>query len=413
MREVRYKGKNGIKSPAIFYIYYFIVFFGIAIQGSFLNLYLTEAGLPVKTVGIINGVIQLLSLVVMPVLGRIADRAPTKNMVLIAELVIATLTLILMSRAGDIVMICLFRVLYAVFFTPISSVYETITMEYCHRNGWEYGPIRMSGTIGFSIMAFVSGISIRGDIKTIFPLMIGSYVLTIIAALFLPDSTRVSRVYASQSGGSDTGRVLSLLKDRQIRNVLIMFFIYSFASSVNNAYFANHVRELGGDYAVVGIANAVLGLSELPFHMGPGKRWLQRIGVERSLLVVLAVGTFRWTVCALTGDPWVLTATMALNGIQLVPVIIGMAQFLFDHAPEDLKVSAQSTLRHSTQVLAVLLADFAGSGLHHLFEKAGLQPIKGLYLTLIPLNVIGILLGTASIRRGGTRERTDGGTRTD
>lgn len=85
MREVRYKGKNGIKSPAIFYIYYFIVFFGIAIQGSFLNLYLTEAGLPVKTVGIINGVIQLLSLVVMPVLGRIADRAATKNMVLLAD----------------------------------------------------------------------------------------------------------------------------------------------------------------------------------------------------------------------------------------------------------------------------------------------------------------------------------------
>ena len=135
-------------------------------------------------------------------------------------------------------------------------------------------------------------------------------------------------------------------------------------------------------------------------NLGPGKRWLQKIGVERSLLVVLAVGTFRWTVCSLTNDPWVLTATMALNGIQLVPVIIGMAQFLYDHAPEDLKVTAQTTLRHSVQVIAVLVADFAGSGLHHLFELLGKHPIKGLYVCMIPLNILGIIMGLTSIRKG-------------
>ena len=81
--------KNDPKSPAIFYIYYFVVYFGIAIQGSFLTLYLTESGLPVKTIGLLNGIIQILSLFVLPVLGRIADRAPTKNKVLCIELAIS------------------------------------------------------------------------------------------------------------------------------------------------------------------------------------------------------------------------------------------------------------------------------------------------------------------------------------
>lgn len=392
--------KNDPKSPAIFYIYYFVVYFGVAIQGSFLTLYLTESGLPVKTIGLLNGIIQLLSLIVLPVLGRIADRAPTKNQVLCGELALSITVLFLMSKARNLIMICVFRILYAMFFTPISSVYETITMEFCRKNGWEFGPIRMSGTIGYSIMSFASGFGLKGNIKAIFPMLITSYCLTLILAFLLPRSSRVERVVVSPNEGSDTKRVFAVLKDRQVRNVMIMFFVYSLSSSVNNTYFGNYAQELGGDYAIIGIAHAVLGLSELPFHLGPGKRWLQRIGVERSLLVVLAVGTFRWIICALTNDPWVLTATMALNGIQLVPVIIGMAQFLYDHAPEDLKVTAQTSLRHSVQVIAVLVADFAGSGLHHLFETMGKHPIKGLYLCLIPLNLLGIYMGFSSIRKG-------------
>lgn len=391
--------KNDPKSPAIFYIYYFVVYFGTAIQGSFLTLYLTESGLPVKTIGLLNGIIQIMSLFVLPILGRIADRASTKNKVLCTELACAITILFLMSRARNLIIICVFRILYAMFFTPISSVYETITMEFCRKNGWEFGPIRMSGTIGYSIMSFASGFGLKGNIAAIFPMLIASYTMTFMIALFLPRSSRVERVVVSPNEGSDTKRVFAVLKDRQVRNVMIMFFVYSLASSVNNTYFGNYAQELGGDYAIIGIAHAVLGLSELPFHLGPGKRWLQRIGVERSMLVVLAVGTFRWTICALTNDPWVLTATMALNGIQLVPVIIGMAQFLYDHAPEDLKVTAQTSLRHSVQVIAVLVADFVGSGLHHVFETVGVHPIKGLYVCLIPLCLLGIVLGAASIKR--------------
>ena len=404
---VKIFNKDDPKSPLIFYVYYFVVYFGIAIQGSFLTLYLTESGVPVKTIGLINGVIQILSLFVLPVLGRIADRAPTKNRVLCIELSISILTLFLMSKARDLIMIIAFRIAYAMFFTPISSVYEAITMEYCRKNGWEFGPIRMSGTIGYSIMSFASGFGLKGNISAIFPMLIVSYSMTLFLALLLPRSTRVERVVVSpnEAKESDAKRVLSVLKDRQVRNVMIMFFIYSLSSSVNNTYFGNYTKELGGDYAIIGIAHAVLGLSELPFHLGPGKRWLKRIGVEKSMLVVLSVGVFRWAVCALTKDPWVLTATMALNGIQLVPVIIGLAEFLYDHAPADLKVTAQTTLRHSVQVIAVLVNDFAGSGLFRLFELLGKHPIRGLYVCLIPLNILGIIMGLTSIRKGNSSEQ--------
>ena len=151
---------------------------------------------------------------------------------------------------------------------------------------------------------------------------------------------------------------------------------------------------------MVGIAYSILGFSEIPFHVGPGKRWLQKLGVERSLLMVLAVGLFRWTVCAMTNNATVLMWTMILNGIQLVPVIIGMAQFLYDHAPEGLKVTAQTSLRSTVSVAAMLVADFGGSAMYHIFEKKGINGYKGMYYLMVPMCIIGMICGIVSIRKG-------------
>ncbi|MBQ5341211.1 MAG: MFS transporter, partial [Oscillospiraceae bacterium] len=74
--------RDNPKSPWIFYIFYIIVFCGGSVQGSFMGLYLTEMGVPVKTLGVINGITQIISLITLPILGRIADRARSKNLVM-------------------------------------------------------------------------------------------------------------------------------------------------------------------------------------------------------------------------------------------------------------------------------------------------------------------------------------------
>lgn len=387
--------RENVRSPLIFYLYYFVVFFGNAIQGSFLSLYLTNVGVPASTVAVLNGIIQLISLAALAIFGRIADRAPSKNIVLCSGLAVSIITLILFSQAKSVVAICIFRVAYAAFFTPIASIYETITLDFTSRNGWQYGPIRMTGTLGFSLMALIAGLGLNKNIAYVFPLLIGSYVMTLILAFMLPISRNTTRKEKVRENGS----VFDVLKNRTVRNVMIMFFIYSLGSSLNNTFFGIYTQELGGNYMMVGIANMILGLSELPFHLGPGKRWLNRIGLERSMLVVLTVGAFRWAVCGLTRSPWVMVATMGLNGIMLVPVIINLAEFLYANAPEGLKVTTQTTLRSSVSVIAMLIANFGGGALHKALEGAGVNPIKSMYLMLVPFFIIAIMIGFSSMKK--------------
>ncbi|MBQ1358544.1 MAG: MFS transporter [Oscillospiraceae bacterium] len=399
--------RDNPKSPWRFYIFYIIVFCGGAVQGSFMGLYLTEMGVPVQTLGVINGVTQIVSLFTLPILGRIADRAPSHNMVMDIGYLITISVFTAFMFIRNITTIVLLRFCYSIIATPLNSVYDTIAMEQSRLRGWDYQPMRWMGTLGYSVMSYVSGFILNGEIKTIFPVMIVCYIATFIVGLMLPVAPRTMRVVASPNEPKSKESVYSILKDRQVRNVLIMFFIYSLAGTTNNTYFGNYNQELGGTLTMIGIAHAILGFSEFPFHLGPGKRWLQKIGVERSMVMVLLVGTFRWTICALTNNATVLMWTMVLNGAMLVPVIIGLSRFLFDHAPEGLKVTAQTSLRSTVSVIAMLISDFGGSAVFHLFERSGLNPYKGMYWLMVPLSFIGAMIGLSSVRKRESQEKAE------
>ena len=156
--------KENPRSPWIFYIFYFVVYFGNAIQGSFLSVYLNEMGVQPATISLLNGILQLLSLVFLPIMGRLADNAPTKNMVMTIGYMITIFFLFMFTQVQSVLVICVLRILYGLMATPLMSIYETITFDSITKKGWEYQPIRMSGTIGFSIMALVSGYLLKGDI---------------------------------------------------------------------------------------------------------------------------------------------------------------------------------------------------------------------------------------------------------
>ncbi len=403
IQKILHFDKENPRSPWIFYIFYFVVFFGNAIQGSFLSVYLNEMGIAAGTIAVLNGILQLLSLIFLPIMGRIADNAPTKNIVMTVGYLITIAFLFIFTQVQNLFLICSLRILYGLLSMPLMSIYETITFDTITKKGWEYQPIRMSGTIGFSIMALASGYLLKGNIKTIFPIMIAGYAATIMIGLFMPTSRKVITRPIADNQKAEKAKgvsVYSLLKNRKIRNVLTMFFIYSLSSSMNMNFFSLYARTLGGDLKMLGFANAILGFSELPFHLGPGKRWLKRIGVEKSQLVVLAVGIFRWIICAITKNAVVLMWTMILNGIMLVPSAIGMAEFLYKESPDGLKVTAQTSLRSSVSVAAMLIADFGGSVLITLLSSKGLVPYKYIYLTLIPISVIGLIIGYTSMKKG-------------
>ena len=90
----------------------------------------------------------------------------------------------------------------------------------------------------------------------------------------------------------------------------------------------------------------------------------------------------------------------------MLPVTIGLVQFLYDNAPDDLKVTAQTSLHSSISVAAMLAADFGGSLMHTILERAGLDPIKYQYMFLVPIFIIVLIIGYTSMKKGDGEETT-------
>lgn len=89
--------ENRKNSPMLFYAYYFVIFFGTAIQYSFLMMYLNNAGMSSSIIGLVNGLTYIISFIVNPIYGTIADRVINKNKVLIAGMIMSIVLLIFLA----------------------------------------------------------------------------------------------------------------------------------------------------------------------------------------------------------------------------------------------------------------------------------------------------------------------------
>ena len=392
-----FKNSSFFSKPYIFYLFYFNIFLFGVVQGSFVSMYLTEKGVPSNYIGIISGVIQVLCLLIAQLYGAIADNARSKNRVLITILCVSIVLLYVFSKVTSIIMVILFQILFTITYQPMMGVYESMAIECSRRYGYAYSPIRMSGTIGYAVMALISGFWLNKNKEMLFPILIGTMILTLITAFFLPEVGKTERNKDGAAEKYDIREVYALLKDKSVLRVLIMYLFYMLCNSFSHTYFGIYMTQLGGDYAWVGIGNMILAVSEFPFYFGPGRRFFLKLGVEKSQLFVLCLGAIRWLIVGSCHSPLVLTLTMLFNGVMLVPNATQVVEFLNEKAPDNLKSSVQTALRTPFSTAGNLIASFGGGALVGLFNSMGLDGVRLAFLCCAPLTLVAVLLIAPSV----------------
>jgi len=369
------------------YLFYLTWYIGCAIQTSFFNLYLNSHGVSSSMVGVINGIVQLTSLLFSFLIGMTADRAKNKNTVLIFGLILSCITLFIFDHIDTPLWLSIFTIVFLSINNPLLGLYESITVSITSANNWKYSPIRMTGTISYAFAALIAGLFLVNDDSYLFKLYLLSMIANTVCGFLLP-KVRNEKI----ASNTDNKKLYMLLKNKKIFNVLYLFFIYSLGSTINSTYFGIYMNELGGNYRLVGIAQMLLALSEIPFHIGPGARWFKKIGIEKSMLVMVLVGSIRWLIVGFGKDPYILMISMLLNGIMLVPTIVGLVEFIHEEAPEELRSSAQTSLKFFFQIAAQLIVNIFGGLAVGYIDGLGLSGIRCLYLLLSPLCLLSFLV---------------------
>ena len=367
--EEKIKEKPGRgPSPYTAFLIFNTAFFMMDTVASYFNIYLDELGFTKTMIGTVTGVAWLAAMVCQPGLGAFLDRSASRTRMLQGLILITAVLyplLLLNSSFGYI--LCVYTV-YLIFRRLQPAVNTALTVEYAEQNGRDYGPIRMMGAVGYTLMmALVSWAAGRenGAAHTFWlysVICLGNILLLFLLPPMPGHSAR---------RGKDKLSFLSLLKNRGVVLLILFHVLITTANGIGNAYFSIYaVSDMGTGNSLYGIMVAVGSMLEIPF-LFLADRIIRRLGTRKMIFALGLLTALRWGNAYFAVSAGQLFVTQGMNFVIIlegVTVAILISRLVL---PE-MKTAVQ-TLAASCQGIASIVISTFGGGI--LADAFGVRPL--------------------------------------
>lgn len=280
------------------------------------------------------------------VAGEVADRLGERRRVL--------LVLALCAFAANLAYIPLhgFWAVVPLYFiatlaiSPMFSLGENLALLTVKGRGLDYGRVRLWGSVSFMAVSYGAGLVLVGrSADWVLGMLIGAYALTALGAYLLPD-VRTERSEARRGGA------LRLLRSPVFWMFLAASGAVQTSHGVYYAFSTLYWRESGLSESTIGILWAVGIVAEI-LLFAFATRATTRFQPATLIAVGGVAGVLRWSLTALTVDPWALVVLQTLHGLTFCAAHLGAMQFIVRAIPEQLSAGAQSV--HSALAIGGLM----------------------------------------------------------
>ncbi len=346
---------------------YFLYFGVMGIYLPYFNLYLYHIKLTGFQIGVLSALRSVL-LVLFPVLwGMLAERFQARKAIYvtcnIASAIIWSLYLYT-TRFEWLVMITLG---YGIFFSPIISFLEAITMDVLGKEKQRYGQTRAWGSIAFIVVVvLVGGVIDAYPVGLILPLILTGGLIQSVVSLGAP-SVRTARL---RGRDRDTGQLMS----RKSIVFLICAFLMLLSHGAYYGFFSIHLEKLGFDKTFIGISWAVASAAEI-FVMIHSGRLFKRFTLETVMVFSFSIAALRWFLLAFVDSGPVILITQVLHAFTYGAFHMSSILYIDALSSEASKTLGQAVNNAVSYGLG-LMAGFFLSG--YLYETVGSH---GLFIT--------------------------------
>jgi PPP family 3-phenylpropionic acid transporter len=345
------------------------------------SLYLKEnAGLSGTEVGWVLAVLPLVSIVVQPFWGQVADRTGARSRIVAFLSIGSALGYLALAVANGFWAILLATAALAFFGTAVLPITVSVSLAVLRDAGpHAFGFVRVWGTVGYFVlivsfpwildryrtangMAERQGLISEPGLEIMFVVTAALTVAAALIGFFLPRGGVVS----SRAGRSDWRLLLK-------SSAYIRFLAFSFAAYLLSQgpmwLFPIFVRSRGGDIEAIRSMWVYMLVVEIPLVLASGSG-LQRLGARGLLGIGVFVGGLRWLLCAFIDDLHLLSFVQTLHGVTVVGLLMGGPLYLDVVAPERLRSTAQAVLAMVGVGIAGIVSNL-GSG--WLLDTAGIN----------------------------------------
>jgi PPP family 3-phenylpropionic acid transporter len=328
-------------------VFYFTLYLTGAVANPFLPIWLNDRGLNAAEIGLINAAPIFVMIVLNMVVGRIADRLSDWRTVIVVGSIFAAIPPFFFLVAEGYWPILLIWTLVIVPFQAIAPVVDAAAYRMSRRMGYNFGAIRVWGTIGFVLMTLAAGFILDiGGIAVFVPLLIAVSIARAALSIQLP----LFRSHESHHRPTyPIDAPISPLVAVRIGELWRPWFLLPLVGGALLS--ASHMMQLGFGaliWAEAGVPGWVIGLLWSVAPIGEilalvyFERISRRFAARHLILFACVCGVLRWFGFGLEPNAWVLGLLQLLHSATVGLFFLGITNFIANWTTEDIAAEAQS-----------------------------------------------------------------------
>ena len=346
--------------PTIIAAQYFIHFGVMGVFLPYFNLYCYHIGLNGVEIGWISSMRSITNIVFPLIWGVLADRLKQKKLIYVGCCFVSSLVWCGFFMTTDFVAMLIISLVYGMFYSPIISFLEALTVDILGPEKESYGKVRVWGSIAFILMVTLMGkiIGMSSVSIILVAIFLGSFIQSFLS-LKLPFRTTSQKTVS----GSGLGEFITK------RTLVFLFAAFLMLVSHGGYYgfFSIHMEGLGYGPFFIGFAWALASGMEI-FSMVASKTIFKHFSLERVLIFSFFVAGIRWIfLYSVTAAPLILLSQL-LHAITYGTFHMASILYIDRQSPDHLKTLGQSVNNAVTYGMG-LMVGFLVNG--YLFEIFG------------------------------------------
>lgn len=358
----------------------FLYFGLLALFIPFLPVYLAQQGLTVSQIGLVVGTGGFVTLITQPLWGLISDKTKTIRKVLLLLIIFSSVFGYLLFDSSEFVWLFLFAMLVYFFLMPIDPLSESLNFTMAEEKKISYGSIRTYGALGFAVLSLVTGyVMSYFGVNSVAILFVALGVISFIICWVMPDAPVSSNPITIDG-------LKSFLHNRKTLLFLSLVFICSVPARMNDTFLGIHIRALGGNTELVGLAFFLAAGSEI-MVFALSFYWLRK-GKELLTITIAACFFFiRFFVSAWLTDPLSLAILQLLQMLTFPIFYTAAIQYLYSIVPVEWRATGQTVLALLFFGISGIIASYVGGFMYNALNG------QLFYLSISSLSFVGTIFG--------------------
>jgi predicted MFS family arabinose efflux permease len=241
--------------------------------------------------GLLGTTASIIGLISAPLIGRISDNVSHPRRVLQICLIGSATLYLFLSQQHIFLWIAFIIALDALIGAPIYPLSDAEALKFASHQKEGYGSIRLWGSLGWAITAFVGGWVVeQTGLASVFYGYAISYVLCAVILIGITTPHELK-----QKGDEPRPRLKtvlqSLVRDRALIGLAFAFALFWLTSNGRQQFESLYMQQLGASDRVIGLAYTYPALLEIPIMLW-ADRLMRKYGAGRLLTVALLIEAF-------------------------------------------------------------------------------------------------------------------------